>query len=157
MSQNTHVDLFLAAALRSFNGDPQTIIKRLDSVSRASRSGRVIEWRKNDLTDFRNCLVPVSAERLVRWDYRYPNAIFRVGFVPHFAPASGEVLPDQYFNLSQHVQQNTLSIFIGTARFYCSEDNRGTRWAPRDRRNRFEYEIFAFAGIDANFGLGSQH
>ncbi|RYO97561.1 hypothetical protein DL765_011162 [Monosporascus sp. GIB2] len=157
MAHNTHADLFLAAALRWFHESAEDINRRLDHALRISRPERVIEWRADTVTDFRGQTVPASAERLVRWDYRHPNVIFRDGFLPQYAAQPEDALEDRHVDLHQYVSNNVESVFVGTARFYRAENSRVTRWQPRSVANRFEYEIFAFGGIDVNLSLGFDH
>ncbi|KAK6359014.1 hypothetical protein TWF696_000186 [Orbilia brochopaga] len=153
---NTHAGLFIAAALRWFQDDPGRIIQRLDEAFRAGNQGRTIEFRTDVVTDFRGHTVPASAERLIRWDYRHPNVIFRYGFVPQYDAGPGDPLANQHVDLEQYVNNNVQSIFVGTARCYRQND-RVARWTPRGLANRFEYEIFAFGGIDVNLSLGYNH
>ncbi|XDG03957.1 hypothetical protein ABKA04_003572 [Annulohypoxylon sp. FPYF3050] len=157
MSHNTHADLFVAAALRWFHDNAENVIRRLDEALRGSRPRSVIEWRTDSVDDFRGQTVPASAERLVRWDYRHPNRIFRDGFLPQYDAQPGDALEDEYVDLNRYVEDNVQSIFVGTARFYRGERNRVMRWQPRSIANRFEYEIFAFGGIDVNLSLGYEH
>jgi hypothetical protein len=149
---NTNAGLFLTAVLAWFTRDFERVINRLDTVNNA----RAIEWRTDTVTDFRGHPVPAAAERLIRWDTRHPDQVFQHGFVPQYAPPEGDALPDQYLNLETYVGQNTPSIFVSTARYY-NQDGRNQRWTPRNIANRFEYEIFAYGGIDINLSLGHDH
>lgn len=151
-----NADLFLAAALVWFHGDFQSVLQRIDDALHNTNPNRVIEWRTDSLTDFRGYLVPASAERLVRWDAQHPNVIFNEGFIPRYAAQAGDQLADQHVNLHTYVNQNTESIFVSTARYY-RQDNRPTRWTPRNLANRFEYEVFAVGGIDVNLSLRYRH
>lgn len=149
---NTNAGLFLTAVLAWFSRDVERVINRLDAVN----NGRPIEWRTDTVTDFRGHPIPAGAERLIRWDDRHPDQIFQHGFVPQYAPPEGDALPDQYLNLETYVGQNTQSIFVSTARYY-NQDGRNQRWTPRNIANRFEYEVFAYGGIDINLSLGHAH
>lgn len=103
--------------------------------------------------------IPAAAERLVRWDLRHPNVIFHDGFVPQAPPAPG-TFPADSFNLGQYVSENVHSIFVGTARYRRNDEGKVGRWAPRvtkKNRHRFEYEIFAYGGIDVNHCMGTDH
>ncbi|KAK0455355.1 Hemopexin-like domain-containing protein [Desarmillaria tabescens] len=103
--------------------------------------------------------VPTAAERLIRWDTLHPNDAFWNGFQPWVSPSNGN-FPDEAFNLRQYVVTNVRSIFVGTARYYRNNRNALVRWQPRvttATRHRFEYEIFAYGGIDVNHVLGDGH
>lgn len=156
MSHNTNADLFIAAQTLWFADDFQRVIRQLDDSLHTSLPRNSIEWRTDDITDFRGQHVPASAERLVRWDDRHPDVIFRDGFAPRRTVHSGDPLRGDYTNLDTYVRNNIESVFVGTARYYRHE-NRNTRWRPRNLANRFEYEVYAFGGIDVNLSLGYNH
>ncbi len=101
-------------------------------------------------------IVPAAAERLIRWTDVHPNEIFWYGFQPWVSPAAGNFLDDA-FNLRQFVDTNSPSIFVAAARYYRNARNILVRWRPCTTRLRFEYEIFAYGGIDVNAVLGDAH
>ncbi|KAJ7122355.1 hypothetical protein C8R44DRAFT_831600 [Mycena epipterygia] len=115
--------------------------------------------------------VSQTVERLIRWDDRRPEVVFRDGFPPWVTPAQGENAsvnaPDSPYNLERYMRENVHSIFVGTARYY-RDDVGATRlwedpgiypgrpvhsgvllWEPRVNPG-FAYEIFAFGGIDVD-------
>lgn len=151
-------DLFVASALTWFNNDgqPQRLIRDMDAVLHDSRPERVIEFRADFVADYRGLAVHASAERLVRWDDRPPSVIFRDGFLPWYRPAQGDQLNLDRMDLETYVSGNERSIFVGTARYY-RQNNRVMRWVPRVIADRYEYEVYAFGGIDVNLSLGGSH
>ncbi|KIM41605.1 hypothetical protein M413DRAFT_27915 [Hebeloma cylindrosporum] len=112
--------------------------------------------------------VDVAYERISRWSYineqpggdlEHPNNVFHIGFMPRVRPAQGQ-FPTQGFNLGSYVQDNTPSIFVGATRYTRNAQGRLTLWERRLSRatqHRFQYEIFAFGGIDVNHVLGNTH
>lgn len=148
--------LLLAATITWFRENPNIVIRRLDDILRQNSrySRRTIEWRTDTVTDFRGLPVPAAAERLLRWDVRHPDIIFDQGFIPTVVPYDHEIQAESA-DLGQYVDNNVPSIFVSTTRFY-RQDGRNTRWTPRNIRDHFEYEIFAYGGIDVNLSLG-QH
>ncbi|KIM41606.1 hypothetical protein M413DRAFT_27916 [Hebeloma cylindrosporum] len=112
--------------------------------------------------------VPVAYERISRWSYvneqpggdlEHPNNVFHIGFMPRVQPAQGQ-FPTQAFNLGSYVQDNTPSIFVGATRYTRNAQGRLTLWERRLTQatwHRFQYEIFAFGGIDVNHVLGNTH
>ncbi|KZS91588.1 hypothetical protein SISNIDRAFT_475006 [Sistotremastrum niveocremeum HHB9708] len=98
----------------------------------------------------------VSGERLLRWDRRGPDVIFRDGFEPRVKPGPGE-FPSPAFNLRQYVLTNNPSIFVSTARYYRNKDHTLLRLGPFNpppSGSFYEYEIFGYGGIDVNAVLG---
>lgn len=103
-------------------------------------------------------VVPTPVERLIRWDDRHPNDVFWFGFQPWVTPEDGEY-PTTAFDLGSYVAEGSStrnSIFVGTARYYRNDAGRLVRWQPR-RSVRFEYEVFAYGGIEVNHVLGTEH
>jgi hypothetical protein len=154
---NTNADQFCAATLQWFHDNAGLIINRMNDAFSISLPNRTIEWHADIVNDFRGHTVFASAERLRRWDYRHPNVIFRDGFRPRYDAQLGDPLEDQYVDFERHVRTNLPSIFVLTTRYYRNERNSAVRWTPRQLANRFEYEIFAFGGIDVNRSFGPDH
>ncbi|KAK5998524.1 NAD--DNA ADP-ribosyltransferase [Cladobotryum mycophilum] len=147
MSGSFNPDLFLAATLDwQERVDLWDVFRRINSYFTNG-----VTWRPDTLRDFRSVQVPSSAQRLVRWDGRHPSDIFRGGFEPR-----GD--DDSQYNLAEYVRNNQPSPFVSTARCF-SQNNCLMRWRPFQTpfaRNRagFEYEVFAYGGIDVNECLG---
>ncbi|KIM41540.1 hypothetical protein M413DRAFT_27868 [Hebeloma cylindrosporum] len=111
--------------------------------------------------------VAVAYERLSRWswvtdqpggDLEHPNNVFHIGLLPRIRPAQGQF--GEGFNLAQYVAHNTPSIFVGTTRYIRNAQGRLTLWQRRltqATQHRFQYEIFAYGGIDVNHVLGDNH
>ncbi|KIM41543.1 hypothetical protein M413DRAFT_27869 [Hebeloma cylindrosporum] len=111
--------------------------------------------------------VAVAYERLSRWaavtdqpggDMDHPNNVFHVGLLPRIRPAQGQF--GEGFNLAQYVAHNIPSIFVGTTRYIRNAQGRLTLWQRRltqATQHRFQYEIFAYGGIDVNHVLGDNH
>ncbi|KAI0067951.1 hypothetical protein BV25DRAFT_894797 [Artomyces pyxidatus] len=144
---------YIAATLGQYNPDP---LHRPNTYA-----GRTIMWRDDTVTDFRGKTVPAAAERLIRWDRRHPAEIFENGFQPLFAPATPvtsdiqNAFPEETTDLGSYAMNNVPSIFVSTARYYKSKSKKGyTSWQPDNKSNMFEYEIFAYGGIDVNESLG---
>ncbi|PTB73981.1 ADP-ribosylation [Trichoderma longibrachiatum ATCC 18648] len=152
MSGSFDPNLFVAAISRwQQSVDLRELFNRIQS---ALGNGREVVWRPSQTRDFRNRNVPTAAERLVRWDRRSPRDIFRTGFEPY-----GSI--DSQCNIEEYVLHNQESPFISTARCYRS-NGCPMRWRPYQTpfaRNRggFEYEIFAYGGIDVNGSIGHRH
>jgi len=112
--------------------------------------------------------VDAAYERLSRWswvtdlpggDIEHPNNVFHIGFIPRHRPAPGQY-PASEFNLAQYVAHNTESIFVGTTRFIRNAQGQLRLWERRltqATQHRFQYEIFAYGGIDVNHVLGDTH
>ncbi|KAL7807569.1 ADP-ribosylation [Trichoderma aethiopicum] len=145
-------DLFVAATSRwQQSVDLEDFFNRIQI---AFGSNREAAWRPIWVRDFREYFVPAAAERLVRWDKRCPRDIFRTGFEPN-----GGI--DSQCNIEEYVLHNQESPFISTARCYRSNEC-PMRWRPHQTpftRNRggFEYEIFAYGGIDVNVSIIRRH
>ena len=119
---------------------------RVDDLSAA------IRWRPDVLTDFRNKRVPTAAVRLIRWDQHSPEVIFRVGFTPLSDGRVGGC------DLRSFVLSGDESIFVSATN--CSRDmigGRVTRWKPDNCANLYEYEIFAYGGIDVDRSMVKLH
>ncbi|KAL6817503.1 hypothetical protein V8C40DRAFT_281699 [Trichoderma camerunense] len=152
MSGSFNPDLFIAAVSSwQQSVDFRDLFNRIQS---ALGNGRDVIWRPGSIRDFRNLEIPTAAERLVRWDRRNPEEIFRTGFEP-----CGDA--NSQCNIEAYVLHNQDSPFISTARCY-REGGCPMRWRPyrtpfATNRVGFEYEIFAYGGIDVNISIGRNH
>jgi hypothetical protein len=151
-------DLFVTSTVPWFRDDPDhihtTINKALSENS--NYLAQDVTWRPPNLTDFRGHNVPAAVERVVRWDTRVPDEVFKHGLRPRYQPQEGEDLAHANVDLGSYLDSHPHSIFVGTVRFH-SVNGRNVRWKPHDIKNHFEYEIFAYGGIDVSSTLGDDH
>ncbi|GBE86747.1 hypothetical protein SCP_0906280 [Sparassis crispa] len=160
-------DPFTAAVFGWFRDDTEALMNRIAEVLARSRlyPDRSVQWRPTWATDFRNLHLPASAERLIRWDIRRPEDVFRNGFAPKVQPSSSAQLQDQQLDIATYVLNNVPSIFVSTTRTlatYTPSMPEPLVWTADNRLNRhvvggtsFKYEIYAHGGIDVNESLGT--
>lgn len=147
---------FISSVVPWFRDRPQVVTQVIQDTFNSHKPGADIGWRAIAVTDYRECFVPAAAERLVRWDMKAPNQVFASGFPPPFQPPKDDI-PSHAADLSGYVldySQFPDTIFVSTARYYRNSQGLVTRWVPRNHRSRFEYEVFAYGGIDVNLSLG---
>ncbi|KAI0676608.1 hypothetical protein C8Q78DRAFT_1065378 [Trametes maxima] len=151
-------DLFVPSLVGWFSERPDDVIRAIAEASRVPQTSAHDMFRPRQVDDAttRRTNAPAAAERLIRWDLRGPQEVFWTGFPPLVYPSDGQY-PPEAFNLRDYVANNDPSIFVGTARFYRNDRGVLTRWQRRvtvSTRHRFEYDIYAYGGIDVNHVLG---
>lgn len=143
--------------------DPKYSGKVTDVIAAANIQMKptTLIFRPNTLYDaVADAQTDVSGERLLRWDDRTPETIFRDGFQPRIQPAPGDFkTKESAFDLRLYVNDNIESVFVSTARYYRNKDKKLLRVKPiegtsKPKETYFEYEIFGYGGIDVNFVLG---
>ncbi|KAJ7682093.1 hypothetical protein DFH06DRAFT_1160205 [Mycena polygramma] len=137
-----------------FNNRPDDVLNEIALQSNLRLPGMRRMDPVEDATLRRN--VRMAAQRILRWDTTGPEEIFQTGFQPRVFPNTNE-FPAQAFNLRTYVADNHPSIFVSTTQPYRDDAGRLTRWERRltsQTYHRFEYEIFAYGGIDVNRALG---
>lgn len=157
-------DRFIATTVSWFRDRPEEVTRVVEQSFTDPNQGAHVEWRNSPIEDYRRRIVPAGAERLIRWDQRSPNEIFRDGFSPRVIPREGQI-PRDAANLSPYVRdyaRHPNSIFVSAARYYRNRRGNVARWAPRNRTGIYEDEVFAHGGIDVNLSIGdhrdfSQH
>jgi len=68
-------------------------------------------------------VIPTAAQRLLRWSTEKPRRIFTQGFRPRVIPKKN-MFPHRAFDLKEHVNNATASIFVGTTRPYWKTDGK---------------------------------
>lgn len=154
-------DLFVPTLVGWFQDRADDVIRSIADASGISGPAPTDMFRPPQVDDAttRRHNAPAAAERLIRWDLRGPEEVFWTGFPPLVFPSAGQY-PRDAFNLRDYVAHNIPSIFVGTARFYRNARGSLTRWQRRvttATAHRFEYEIYAYGGIDVNHVLGDNH
>ena len=155
--------LFIASALpwmRNVDEDQaREIFERMDSLLRRSDPALDITVRADNVSNSRHEWVVTGAEQLARWDTRPPTEVFRYGFMPRVAPESMDdfrALDDVPVHLYRYVYDNVQSVFVSTTRF-VQQDGRESGWYPAMTRNRYQYEIYAYGGIDIQLTFHVHH
>ncbi|KAF8805815.1 hypothetical protein BYT27DRAFT_7257869 [Phlegmacium glaucopus] len=139
---------------------PDLALQVLDNVLRGNQNYATcdIEYRTDDVTDYRGQFVPAGAERLVHWTDIEPSTIFEEGLVPQ---EQGDLLSVDHraLDIGAYVDNSRAArtVFVSAARYYLAPNGRPARWEPHQRANLYEYEIYAHGGIDINLSLGSRH
>ena len=148
--------LFLSSALpwlRRIDEDgAREIFERMDNLlwSPKRQEPLVITVRADNVFNSRRQWVVTAAEQLSRWDSRPPNEVFRTGFLPHVTPDSLDdfrALDDTQVHLYRYVFDAVRSVFVSATRFVMHE-GRQSAWYPGITRDRYQYEIYAYGGID---------
>ncbi|KAJ6505557.1 hypothetical protein C8R45DRAFT_1182196 [Mycena sanguinolenta] len=119
-----------------FNNRPDDVLNEIAQQSNLRLAGMRRMDTVDDATLRRN--VRMATQRLLRWDTTGPEEIFHI-------------------HLRTYVAENHPSIFVSTTQPYLNDAGRLTRWERRissQTWHRFEYEIFAYGGIDVNRALG---
>ena len=135
------------------------VFDKLDNSLRYADPKLELVMRGDTVYDARGQWVMAAAESLSRWDGRPPTEIFRNGFVPRIAPKSIQEfrqLKITDINLVKYVVDNTDSVFVSATRHIVRE-GKLKQWSPALTRGRYEYEIFAYGGIDVNLTLQRKH
>lgn len=151
--------LFIGAALpwlRQIDREgADEVFNRLDSSLHLADPSLEVVVRGQEVYNARGQWVVAAAEPLTRWDSRAPTEIFRTGFAPRIAPAdigAFRQLNNMQVNILNYVVDNIASIFVSATR-YVMQEGQLARWSPALTRGRYEYEIFAYGGIDINLSL----
>lgn len=129
----------------------------LNEIARQSNIERA-DMRRPNIVQDATLRRPVrqAAQRLIRWSTALPEEVFQIGFQPRVFPDTDE-FPGGAFNLRSYVGQNIDSIFVSTTQPYINDAGDTYSWRRRAGGNiwhRYEYEIYAYGGIDVNRALG---
>ncbi|KAF8873095.1 hypothetical protein CPB85DRAFT_601553 [Mucidula mucida] len=148
-------DWFATSCISWFHSHPNEVLRNIVAHINPAPSTSGDIFRPDEvLSATTQRKVDAAAERLVRWDKRPPDVVFRDGFEPRERP-SLQSFPDAAFNLSNYVHNNAPSIFVSTRRYFRDKSKALRRKQNTHHLTYYEYEIFAYGGIDVNHVFGS--
>ncbi|WP_218924481.1 enterotoxin A family protein, partial [Bacillus cereus] len=110
-------------------------------------------WRPQEVVDTDGRTRSDTRQRLIRWDRRPPNEIFRDGFIPQVTSENPTLEDTDLYN---YAKSNHKSFFVSTTKTQLKKKN--YVWTPRSATTGiiYQYEIYAPGGLDVNESLSNE-